>query len=148
MYPLLHEVGLANQPHADSLQDGLTLTDLYITNAVKCVPPENKPLTEEYANCLPYLERELAGLAHLKVVVLLGQGAYRSYLTLLKQRGDISRFAESPFAHAAEYRFRSGPTVVASYHTSRYNVQTGRMTQGMFTGLMERVRELAGQENS
>jgi len=146
MYPLLHQAGLASHGQAESLDDGLDLRDLYITNAVKCVPPENKPLTEEYAECLPYLEQELDSLSHLKVLILLGQGAFRSYLNLLKRRGTVRRLADVPFAHAAEYRFAQGPTLVASYHTSRYNVQTGRMTEEMFLSLLERVRQLADEE--
>jgi len=143
MYPLLHEAGLASQGDAESRLDGLTLRDLYITNAVKCVPPENKPTREEYAHCLPYLAQELEALTNLKVVLLLGQGAYRSYLQLLKSRGTIRSMGEAPFAHAAEYRFGGGPTVVASYHTSRYNVQTGRINAEMFRALLARVRGLA-----
>jgi len=146
MYPLLHEAGLASQGEAVSLRDGLTLRDLYITNAVKCVPPENKPLNEEYAHCLPYLEQELTALSRLKVVLLLGQGAFQSYLRMLKARGVIRRLGEAPFGHAAEYRFADGLTVVASYHTSRYNVQTGRITADMFRALLQRVCGLATQE--
>ena len=148
MYPLLYEAGFASQAAAEALGDGLKLTDLYITNAVKCVPPDNKPTITEFASCLPYLEKELASLSRLRVVILLGQGAFRSYLNLMKQSGGINRLSEAPFKHGAEYCFGGGPTVVASYHTSRYNVQTGRMTKQMFRGLLERVQELAGQENS
>jgi len=146
MYPLLHQAGLASHGRAESLDDGLELRDLYITNAVKCVPPENKPLTEEYARCLPYLEQELDSLPRLRVLILLGQGAFRSHLNLLRQKGLVKRLADVPFAHGAEYRFAQGPTLVASYHTSRYNVQTGRMTEDMFRTLLARVLELADEE--
>jgi len=146
MYPLLHQAGLASHGQAESLDDGLKLHDLYITNAVKCVPPENKPQTEEYAACLPYLEQELCSLPRLEVLILLGQGAFRSYLNLLRQRGQVKRLADVPFGHGAEYRFAQGPILVASYHTSRYNVQTGRMTSAMFMSLLERVKALADKE--
>ena len=146
MYPLLHAAGLSNQAEAVALDDGLRLHDLYITNAVKCVPPENKPSTSEYASCLPYLEKELQSLVKLKVVILLGQGAYRSYFNQLRRRGVVKRLADFPFAHGAEYQFDKQPSVLSSYHTSRYNVQTGRITREMFLAILERARALATEE--
>jgi len=146
MYPLLHEAGLASQPQVESCEDGLELHDLYITNAVKCVPPDNKPRNDEFARCLPFLEQELAALENLRVVLMLGQGAFRSYLNLIRDQGGLRRLADAPFSHGAEYRFGTGPILVACYHTSRYNVQTGRMTPSMFRSLLSRVRVLAAQE--
>jgi uracil-DNA glycosylase family 4 len=147
MYPLLHEAGFASQAEATDRDDGLTLKDLYITNAVKCLPPDNKPDTGEFERCRPFLARELESLNRLRVVVLLGQGAYTSYLRLLRARGAIERIGAYPFAHGAAYRPSGGPWLVASYHTSRYNVQTGRMNREMFLTLLEKVRALAGGEN-
>lgn len=147
MYPLLHRAGLASQPLALRSGDGLTLRDLYITNAVKCLPPQNKPSNDEFARCLPFLATELASLPELKVLILLGQGAYLSYLRLLRQQGLLKRLADHPFAHGACFRSEGGPWVLASYHTSRYNIQTGRMTQGMFLSLLELAKDLAGKEN-
>jgi len=86
MYPVLYETGFANQPTATSRDDGLRLTDLYITAAVRCAPPDNKPLPSELANCSPYLDRELDGLKRLKVVVALGKIGFDAYLNYLKRR--------------------------------------------------------------
>lgn len=147
MYPLLHEAGFASQPEALALDDGLVLSDLYISNAVKCVPPENKPAAEEFNCCRPYIAAELKRLSNLRAVVALGQGAFTSYLRLLKSQGLISRLSEFPFAHGAVYRPGDGPCLVASYHTSRYNIQTGRMTVKMFRDLLDRVVALAAGEN-
>jgi uracil-DNA glycosylase len=83
----------------------------------------------------------------LQVVLLLGQGAYTSYLRLLKDRGVIQRLGDYPFSHGAVHRFAVGPIVVASYHTSRYNVQTGRIDPEMFLELLRQVRDLAAGEN-
>lgn len=143
MYPLLHRAGFASRPDVTHRDDGLSLNDLYITNAVKCLPPENKPLPEEFCTCRPFLDRELASLPQLKVIILLGQGAFKSYLALLKEKGVIRRLSEFPFSHGARYSLPGSVPFVASYHTSRYNVQTGRITQEMFLGLLDDVRRMA-----
>lgn len=147
MYPLLYEAGFASQAEATGCDDGLTLRDLYITNAVKCLPPDNKPDAAEFERCRPFLARELESLFRLQVVVLLGQGAFTSYLRLLRAGGVIDRIGAYPFAHGAAYRPSGSPWLVASYHTSRYNVQTGRMNREMFLALLEKVRALAEGEN-
>src|SRR6202142_1494000 len=90
MYPVLHETGFANQPTATARGDGLVLTNLYITAAARCAPPDNKPLPQELANCAPYLERELEGLKKLRVIVALGRIGFDSYLVYLKRRGMIT----------------------------------------------------------
>ncbi len=147
MYPLLHAAGFSNQAEVRDISDGLTLRDLYITNAVKCAPPENKPGPDEFERCQPYLEAELASLPRLRVVLALGQGAYTSYLRLLRRQGRVGRLADHPFGHGRLFRPEEGPWVVASYHTSRYNIQTGRLDRGMFLDLLGRVRKLAEGEN-
>lgn len=148
MYPLLFRAGFSSQPEAATADDGLELRGLYIANAVRCVPPSNRPATAEFANCRPWLKAELAGLSRLRVVLLLGRGAFASYLQLLKAEGKIRRFGDFPFAHGEVCRpDPAGPWVVASYHTSRYNIQTGRMTEEMFMAVLEKVRILAGGEN-
>src|SRR5437764_597061 len=91
MYPVLHEVGFANQPCATSREDGLVLKDLYITAAARCAPPDNKPLPIELANCAPYLERELKGLGRLKVIVALGKIGFEAYLNYAKRLGSPKR---------------------------------------------------------
>lgn len=147
MYPLLHRAGFASQGGAVAAGDGLVLRDLYIGNAVRCAPPDNKPDPGEFAACRGYLAEEMASLPNLRVVVALGQGAFTSILRLLQAGGEIDRISRYPFAHGAEYRLGNGLWLVACYHTSRYNVQTRRMTEPLFAELLERVRRLADGEN-
>ena len=143
MFPLLYEAGLANGPESVALGDGFELTGLYITNAVKCVPPENKATTEEFNRCRPYLQQELDMMPNLKLVILLGLDAFKSYLKLLRDGGQVKRLADYPFGHEKHYDLQGGPALLASYHTSRYNVQTGRMTQQMFLSLLDKAKKLA-----
>jgi uracil-DNA glycosylase family 4 len=147
MYPLLHQAGFASQAEASHVGDGLQLHDLYISNAVKCLPPDNKPNGAEFATCRPYLLAEQQRLKRLKVVILLGRGAYDSYLRLCRECGEIQRLKDYPFAHGAVHRLPNGLQAVACYHTSRYNVQTGRMTPAMFIDLLALVQGLLDQEN-
>ena len=147
MYPLLHRTGFASRPDVFSLDDSLRLHDLYISNAVKCVPPQNRPTPDEFRCCRPFLAEELDSLPQLRVILALGQGAFVSCLRLFKEQGKLSRLADFPFAHGALYRFGAGPAVVASYHTSRYNIRTGRLTESMFVSLLEEVRALLPGEN-
>ncbi len=144
MYPLLYQAGFSNRPEAVSRDDGLQLNGLYLTNAVKCLPPANKPKADEFAACRPYLARELAALRNLRVVLALGGEAFRSLLRLYRQQGHLQRLADYPFGHGVVYRFPKAPVLVGSYHTSRYNIQTGRLTEAMFRELLQTVRELAG----
>ncbi len=147
MYPLLHQAGLASQPRATHAGDGLELRDLYITNAVKCLPPENRPAPEEFSACRPFLAAELEGLVRLRVVIALGQGAYASVLRHFQAQGLVRRLADHPFGHGALCRVPGAPLLLASYHTSRYNVQTGRISPSQFLDLLARARRLAAGEN-
>ena len=142
MYPLLHQAGFANQSEILSADDGLELHDLYITNAVKCLPPENKPNAAEFTACRPYLEKELQELKALRVIIALGHGAHNSLLRLFQAQGLIKRLAEVPFGHGSTHQLANGLTLVGCYHTSRYNVQTGRMNNRMFLDLLDQVRLL------
>jgi len=142
MYPLLHLAGFANQSEVLSADDGLKLHDLYITNAVKCLPPENKPNAAEFTACRPYLEKELQELKALRVIIALGHGAHNSLLRLFQAQGLIKRLAEVPFGHGSTHKLANGLTLVGCYHTSRYNVQTGRMNNRMFLDLLDQVRLL------
>ena len=107
MYPLLHAAGFASQPAAEHAEDSLQLNDLYITNAVKCVPPENKPKADEFSLCRPYLARELAALVNLQVVIALGRGAFDSCLKHFRSAGMIDRLVDYPFSHGARFRLRA-----------------------------------------
>jgi uracil-DNA glycosylase len=142
MYPVLHETGFANQPSATNRNDGLTLTNLYITAAARCAPPANKPLPEELANCAPYLERELQGLKNLRVVVALGRIGFESYLNYLKRRNLIAGKREYEFRHGAECTMPDGRILLASYHPSNQNTQTGKLTRQMFTEIFTRAVRL------
>jgi len=146
MYPLLYRAGLSNQPEAFYAADGLRLHDLFISNAVKCVPPGNKPAPLEFANCRSYLAEELARLPQLRVVLALGREAHVAYLKLCRERGEIGRLADYPFAHGALCRPGKGLWLLTSYHTSRYNVHTGRLKAPMFLGLLEQAKCLAGDK--
>jgi uracil-DNA glycosylase family 4 len=147
MYPLLHQAGFSNQAVADAVDDGLELNDLYITNAVKCLPPENRPNAEEFATCRPYLEAEFQELKNLRVIIALGHGAHSSLLRLFQTQGLVSRLSDVPFGHGRAVLLANGLWLVGCYHTSRYNVQTGRMNDRMFLDLLEQVRSLLTGEN-
>ena len=142
MYPVLYETGFANQPTAMHRDDGLKLRDLYITAAARCAPPDNKPLPEELANCAPYLDRELEGLKNLKVVVALGKIGFDTYLNHLKRHGLLKNRGTYIFRHAAQYKMPDGRILLASYHPSNQNTQTGKLTRSMFVGIFKRAAQL------
>ena len=144
MYPILYEAGFSNQPDATGRDDGLELRDLYITAAVRCAPPDNKPLPKELANCAPYLDREMDGLANLRVVVALGRIGFEAYLNHLKRRGLLSSKNPYPFRHGASYEMPDGKILLASYHPSNQNTQTGKLTRKMFVAIFRQASRLAG----
>jgi uracil-DNA glycosylase family 4 len=143
MFPVLHETGFANQPDATHCGDGLALKDLYITAAVRCAPPDNKPLPQELANCASYLERELEGLANVKVVVALGRIAFDAYLNYLRRRGQLAGRKAYIFQHGAQYKMADGKTLLASYHPSNQNTQTGKLTRPMFVRIFKDAARIA-----
>jgi uracil-DNA glycosylase family 4 len=143
MYPVLHRQGFASQPNAMGRDDGLVLRDLWITAAVRCAPPDNKPLPSELANCAVFTDRELAALRSVKVVVALGKFAFDAYLDSLRRSGMISRKSDYRFAHGAEYSMPNGVTLLASYHPSNQNTATGKLTVAMFEAVFARAKELA-----
>lgn len=135
LYRTLHKFGFASAGQSEHAQDGLRLTNCRITNAVKCLPPENKPTGEEIAQCNRYLRAELDCCGPGTIVLALGAIAHRA---VLKACGLTQ--ARFPFRHAHVYPITDQHTLLDSYHCSRYNTQTGRLTVPMF----ERVFELAG----
>jgi len=143
MYPILHKVGFASQPNADSRDDGLRLIDCYITAAVRCAPPDNKPLPSELANCSEYLDRELAILKNVKVVVALGKIGFDAYLNYMKRNGKLGRRSDYPFAHAAQYEMPNGVVLLASYHPSNQNTATGKLTAEMFEAVFRTAKRIA-----
>lgn len=133
LYRVLHELGLASRPDAVSRGDGLGLRDVYIANAVKCVPPGNKPDPSEIRNCRPHLEAELAALRRVRVVLCLGRIAHDAYIAARRERETGLRPADFPFGHAAVHSLPSRPeTLVDSFHPSRQNTNTGRLTREMW----------------
>ena len=143
MYPILYNVGFASQPNAERRGDGLELIDCYITAAVRCAPPDNKPLPVELANCAPFLDRELALLEDVKVVVALGKIGFDAYLNHLKRNGIVQSKAGYLFSHAARYSLPNGVVLLASYHPSNQNTATGKLTAAMFETIFLNAKKIA-----
>lgn len=142
MYPVLHATGFANQPTATHRDDGLQLTDCYITAAVRCAPPANKPLPSEIAACSTFLDRELALLTNVRVVVALGRIGFDAYLNHLKRRGLLETKAAYAFGHGARYTMPDARILLASYHPSNQNTQTGKLTRRMFEQIFRTAARL------
>jgi uracil-DNA glycosylase family 4 len=137
LYRALYETGFASQPTSQSRADGLELTDAYITAAVRCAPPDNKPLPEEFQRCRPYLEREFDLLKNVRVVVALGKLAFDAYLGILRDRGIIRSRAAFPFGHNVRHEIPGAPTLIASYHPSQQNTSTGKLTAEMLRDVFD-----------
>jgi uracil-DNA glycosylase len=137
LYPTLVEHGFARGAFARHADDGLSLVDCRITNAVRCVPPENKPTGVEVRACRGFLAAEIARMPRLRVVLALGLVAHRSLLGALG-----ARQALWPFRHGALHPLPDGPIVADSYHCSRYNTSTGRLTPAMFKDVVAGVRRV------
>ncbi len=133
LYRALYETGFANQPESISRDDGLKLQGCWIAAAARCAPPDNKPAIDELENCRPYLAREVALLKHVRVVVALGRIGFDAYR---KVRG----LPVLAFGHHQVYE--TDPILIASYHPSQQNTQTGRLTAEMFRAVFERARQL------
>ncbi len=142
MYPILYKLGFASQPNADDREDGLQLIDCYITAAVRCAPPDNKPLPSELRNCSEYLDRELAILSSVKVVVALGKIAFDAYLAHAKRTGLLINKTGLVFGHAKRYTMPNGTTLLASYHPSNQNTATGKLTPAMFEGVFRLAKKI------
>jgi uracil-DNA glycosylase len=137
LFASLWRTGFANQPTSVSRDDGLRLRDCYITAPVKCAPPDNKPLPQERDNCAPWLDRELALLGTIRVVVALGGYAWD---TALRHLGPLR--PKPRFGHGAEAALPRGRTLLGSYHVSQQNTATGRLTEPMLDGVFQRARDL------
>lgn len=137
LFRAMHRAGLANQAESTRLGDGLELTDAWVTAAVKCAPPANKPTVDERDHCAPFLEREFAGLDRVRVVVCLGQFGYRAA---------CSHFGVRPrpkFGHGIEVEIERGPTLICSFHPSQQNTFTKRLTEPMLDAVFARAVSLA-----
>jgi uracil-DNA glycosylase family 4 len=135
LYPALYRQGFASQPASTHMDDGLTLKDIYITSVCRCAPPQNKPRLDEMANCQPYLERELAIIQPV-VLVALGRIAFERLLRLNSAPPGLR------FTHGAVYRLDGGIWLFCSYHPSRQNTQTRRLTVAMFDQVWSHARSL------
>lgn len=140
LFAVLGEAGLTRGRYERRADDGLRLEGAMILNAVKCLPPQNRPLGSEVANCSRFLAAQLRALPKLEVILALGKIAHDS---LLRLHG--LRLARHPFAHCAEYGLPDGKLLIDSYHCSRQNTRTGRLTPGMFAEAFERAKARRGQ---
>ncbi len=143
LYAALHQAGFASQPASRGRDDGLALHDAYITAACRCAPPDNKPTVEELAACRPFLAQEITLLPRIRVVVALGRIAFDAVVRVYG--AEKPGLAAPAFAHNASASLGPGlPAFVSSYHPSRQNTQTGRLTAEMFDAVWARVRFLLG----
>ena len=142
LWAALHRAGLASQPTSTSRDDGLRAIDCWVTAAVKCAPPGNKPLPSERGNCAPYLVRELAALDHVRVVLALGSFAWDSALATLPATGAPVPKPKPRFGHGAEARVGRW-TLVGSYHPSQQNTFTGVLTPAMLDAVVSRAMAIA-----
>src|ERR1700730_10854126 len=145
MYPVLYETGFANQASATKRDDGLILKNLYITASARCAPPDNKPLPQELTNCASYLDRELDGLKKVTVVVALGRIGFHAFLKYRKRRGQLGGRKAYVFQHGAKYKMADEKTLLASYHPSNQNTQTGKLTRPMFVAIFKEAARIADE---
>jgi uracil-DNA glycosylase len=145
LFRSLHRLGFTNQPVSIHREDGLQLHGLYIGAVCRCAPPQNKPARDEINNCLPFLLREMNMLANLEGLVALGRIAFDHLLALYRRKGYA--IPSLDFSHGAFYRLGTGlPWLLASYHPSRQNTQTGRLSEAMFDQIWEKVRLCLDEE--
>jgi uracil-DNA glycosylase family 4 len=142
LYPVLYDAGFASQPESVSRGDGMQLRNCWISAVVRCAPPDNAPRNSELANCAPYLDEEIGMLTNLNVVVCLGRIAFDGYLQHLARTGQCERKPRFKFAHGAEYALPGGRYLIASFHPSLQNTNTGKLTRSMLADVFERAREL------
>lgn len=143
LYTTLLQLGFAKGIYGRTADDGLQLIDCRITNAVRCVPPQNRPSTPEIATCQTYLIQEIRAMPHLKVVVSLGHIAHRAVVAAFGKRQ-----THFPFAHGVFHSLTvSGPWLGDSYHCSRYNTHTGRLTASMFLSVFKRAGDILASES-
>jgi uracil-DNA glycosylase family 4 len=136
LYQGLLHAGLAEGKYDARIDDGFKLKSARISNAVRCVPPENKPTPKEVTTCLNFLRNEIAAMANLRVILSLG---LTSHQAVLKALGEKQK--DFPFTHGTQHRLRKGLLLADSYHTSRYNIQTGRLSQGMFDAVLGEIKK-------
>jgi len=141
LYRALFKFGFANQPNSTDRNDGLRLIDSYITAAIHCAPPDNKPLPTEFVNCRPYFLDELTHLKKVRVVVALGSIAFKTLFAARKQLGWPNPAPLPHFGHGLIAPLADGVKVISSYHPSQQNTQTGKLTEKMFDEVFRQARE-------
>jgi uracil-DNA glycosylase family 4 len=144
LFPVLHDAGFASQAKAAARDDGMKLNDAWISAVVRCAPPGNKPTPEELRNCAPWLDEEMGLLRKLRVVVCLGKIAFDGFLGHQLRAGKLTTRAGFTFGHGTEYALPDGLTLIASYHPSLQNTNTGKLTRAMFLAVFMRARAKAG----
>jgi uracil-DNA glycosylase family 4 len=142
LYGALYSAGFANQPHANHRADGLELIDCYITAAVHCAPPDNKPSSIEFRRCRSYLVRELRLFKNLRVVIVLGKIAFDSFINAYRQSGGVLPKPLPKFGHGVDFELASGLRLLCSYHPSQQNTFTGRLTERMFHAVFKKAKAL------
>ena len=140
LYGALHETGFASQPTSDHRGDGLKLTDCYITAAVRCAPPANKPKRIEFNRCRFYLVEELRLFGNLQVVIVLGKIAFDSFLAAFRETGKALQKPLPKFGHGAAFQLAGGLRLICSYHPSQQNTFTGKLTRPMFRSVFVAAR--------
>ena len=134
----LYENGFSNQPKSVSGDDGLRLKDAYVTAVARCAPPKNKPLAGEIRNCSKYLIEEIRILSNVKMILTLGRIAFDAYIRFLHPKSEALK---PRLLHGAFYEFKDGPSLTVSYHPSRQNTQTGRLTWEMWISLFNKIKQ-------
>ncbi len=145
LYDALHSNGFANQSTSVSRDDGLKLSDCYITAAGRCAPPDNKPLPEELEHCREYLEADLRLLTRVRVIVTLGRIGHEAFLRSSGLWDQLAPRERPAFAHGAEAKLPDGRVLVSSFHPSRQNTQAGKLTRAMWLSVFARARAILAQ---
>ena len=148
LYAALHRAGFANQPTSVRRDDGLALSGAFITAPCRCAPPANKPLPDELARCSVWLDREVALLPNVRVVLALGSIGWAAALAHFSRRGLAVPRPRPQFGHAAEARMPGGPILLGCYHVSQQNTNTGKLTARMIDRVLARAKELASARRS
>jgi uracil-DNA glycosylase family 4 len=144
LYESLYRFDFSNQPTSTSIDDGLAVNNCLITAVLRCAPPDNKPLPEEINNCREYLQRELQLTSRKRIVVALGRIAFDAFLKTWRVLGEQPKHPKPEFCHGGEWELPGGFILIASYHPSQQNTQTGKLTRPMFHKIFRRARSILG----
>ncbi|MFQ6112764.1 MAG: uracil-DNA glycosylase [bacterium] len=142
LYATLYKFGFANQPHSTNSNDGLSLENCYVTAALRCAPPQNRPTSEEKNNCFPYLVHEIRILKNVQIIIALGKIAFDTLFNAYKEIGQLDHSKRPKFGHGVKIKLNSRITLMTSYHPSQQNTSTGKLTQPMFDDLFKQAKDL------